>query len=50
MKVEVVPDVKAETLLKEIEKKVRRGSIIYTDQYKAYNTLVMHRDYSSIYG
>jgi len=45
VKVEVVPDVKAETLLKEIEKKIRRGSIIYTDQYKAYDTLVMHRDY-----
>jgi len=45
VKVEVVPDVKAETLLKEIEKKVRRGSIIYTDPYKAYDTLVMHRDY-----
>jgi len=45
VKVEVVPDVRAETLLNEIKEKVKRGSIIYTDQYRAYDTLVTHGDY-----
>ena len=45
VRVEVVPDVKAETLMNEITKKVKRGSIIYTAQYKAYDTLVMHGEY-----
>ena len=34
VKVEVVKDVKAETLLKETIKKVKRGSLIYTDKYR----------------
>jgi len=38
--VEVVPNVKAETLLDLTVKKVRRGSIVYTDKYKAYDSLM----------
>jgi transposase len=38
--VEVVPDVKAETLLHLTVKKVRRGSIVYTDRYKSYDALM----------
>lgn len=38
--VHVVPDVKAETLLNLTVKKVRRGSIVYTDKYKAYDSLM----------
>ena len=42
VKVEVVKDVKAETLLREVIKKVKRGSLIYTDRYKGYDGLVMY--------
>ncbi len=42
VKVEVVRDVKAETLLREAIKKVKRGSLIYTDKYKSYDGLVMY--------
>lgn len=42
VKVEVVKDVKAETLLKETIKKVKRGSLIYTDRYRSYDGLVMY--------
>ena len=42
VKVEVVKDVKAETLLRERIKKVKRGSLIYTDQYRGYDGLVMY--------
>ena len=38
--VEVVPDVKAETLLDLTVKKVRRGSIVYTDKFKGYDSLM----------
>jgi transposase len=38
--VEVVPDVKAETLLELTVKKVRRGSIVYTDKFKGYDSLM----------
>ena len=38
--VEVVPNVQAETLLGITVKKVRRGSIVYTDKYKAYDSLM----------
>lgn len=38
--VEVVPDVKAETLLELTVKKVRRGSIVYTDKFKGYDRLM----------
>ena len=42
VKVEVVKDVGAETLLREVIKKVKRGSLIYTDRYKGYDGLVMY--------
>jgi transposase len=38
--VEVVPDVRAETLLELTVKKVRRGSIVYTDKFKGYDSLM----------
>ena len=38
--VQVVPNVRAETLLDLAVRKVRRGSIIYTDRYKAYDALM----------
>jgi len=38
--VEVVPDVKAETLLHLTVKKVRRGTLVYTDRYKSYDALM----------
>jgi transposase len=42
VRIEIVKDVSAETLLKEIIKKVKRGSIIYTDMWKGYDTLVIY--------
>lgn len=38
--VQVVPDVKAETLLSLTVKKVRRGSIVYTDRFRSYDALM----------
>lgn len=38
--VEVVPDVRAETLLGLTVKTVRRGSIVYTDRFKSYDSLM----------
>ncbi len=38
--VTVVPDVTAATLLNLAVKKVRRGSIVYTDRYKSYDALM----------
>ena len=38
--VEVVPDVTAETLLTLTVKTVRRGSIVYTDRFKSYDSLM----------
>ncbi len=40
VKVEVVKNVTEETLLSLAIKKVKRGSLIYTDQYRSYNGLV----------
>ena len=40
--VEIVKNVKAETLLGGTIKKVRRGSIVYTDKWKGYDSLVFH--------
>lgn len=40
VKVEVVKDVTAETLLDLTVKTVRRGSLVYTDQFKGYNALM----------
>jgi len=42
VKVEIVKDVSAETLLKETIKKVKRGSIIYTDKFKSYDSIVLY--------
>jgi len=38
--VDVVPDVRAKTLLDMTIKKVRRGSIVYTDKYHSYDSLM----------
>jgi transposase len=38
--VEIVPNVKAETVLEITLKKVRRGSIVYTDKYGIYDSLI----------
>ncbi len=38
--VSVVPNVSAETLLKLTVKKVRRGSVVYTDKFKSYDSLM----------
>ena len=38
--VEVVPDVKAETLIDLTVKKVRHGSIVYTDKFRSYDSLM----------
>ena len=42
VKVEIVKDVKSETLLKETIRKVKRGSLIYTDKFRSYDGLVMY--------
>jgi transposase len=39
--VSIVKDVKAESLLGEIVKRVRRGSIVFTDQWKGYDSLMI---------
>ncbi len=38
--VNVVPDVSAKTLTNETVKKVKRGSIVYTDKWKSYDSLM----------
>ena len=38
--VETVPNIKAETVLELTIKKVRRGSLVYTDRYRIYDTLM----------
>lgn len=40
VRVEAVPDVRADTLLGLTVKTVRRGSIVYTDRYQAYDSLM----------
>ena len=42
VRVEIVEDVSAETILRETIKKVKRGSIIYTDQFRSYDGLVIY--------
>lgn len=42
VKVERVKDVTAETILRETIKKVRKGSLIYTDRFRSYEPLVMY--------
>ena len=41
-KVKIVKDVPAETRLMETIKKVKRGSTIYTDKFKAYDGLLIY--------
>jgi transposase len=38
--VSIVPDVSAESLMRETVKRVRRGSIVYTDRWKGYDSLM----------
>lgn len=40
VQVTVVPDVTAKTLLGVTVKKVRRGSVVYTDKFKSYDSLI----------
>ena len=40
VQVTVVPDVSAETLLGLTVKKVRRGSVVYTDKFRSYDSLM----------
>lgn len=40
VQVNVVPDVSAATLLKLTVKKVRRGSVVYTDKFRSYDSLM----------
>jgi transposase len=42
VRVEVVEDVSAESILRSTIKKVKRGSIIYTDRFRSYDGLVMY--------
>ena len=42
VEVVVVKDVSCETLLRETIKKVKRGSLIYTDKFRSYDGLVMY--------
>ena len=38
--ISIVKDVSAETLLNETVRKVRRGSIVYTDRWRSYDSLM----------
>jgi len=40
--VEIVKNVKAKTLLTSTIKKVKKGSIVYTDKWKGYDSLMFH--------
>ncbi|GBC93809.1 hypothetical protein HRbin15_02311 [bacterium HR15] len=42
VEVDVVRDVKAETLLGEAIWRVKRGSLVYTDHFRGYDSLVMY--------
>ena len=42
VKVEIVRDVSAESILRETIEKVKRGSIIYTDKFRSYDGLIMY--------
>ena len=54
--VEIVSDVKAQTLLKSTIRKVKKGSIVYTDKWKGYDSLVFNGykhlsiDHSKMFG
>ena len=42
VRVEIIPDVGGETLLQMAIKKVKRGSLIYTDKFQSYNGLITY--------
>ena len=42
VRVEVVEDVKGDTLLNLTLKKVKRGSLVYTDKFRSYDGLVSY--------
>jgi len=42
VRVEIVEDVGAESLLRATIEKVKRGSLIYTDRFRSYDGLVMY--------
>ena len=43
VRVEIVEEVSAESLLRATTKKVKRGSLIYTERFKSYDSLVTYR-------
>ena len=45
--IEIVNNVKAKTLLKSTIQKVRKGSIVYTDKWKGYDSLIFN-DYKHL--
>ena len=42
VRVDIIPDVTAKTLVDSTVKKVKKGSITYTDKWKAYDALIFH--------
>lgn len=44
----VVPNVKAKTLMGEITKKTRKGSVYYTDTFRSYNSLILYGRHEKI--
>lgn len=44
----VVPNVKAETLMRQIEEKTEKGSVYYTDCFKSYKSLKQYGKHSKI--
>jgi len=44
----VVPDVKADTLMREIEEKTEKGSVYYTDCFKSYKSLKQYGKHSKV--
>lgn len=44
----VVPNVKAKTLMAEIIKKTRKGSVFYTDQFRSYKSLIFYGKHEKI--
>jgi len=44
----VVPNVKAKTLMKEIKDKAMKGSVVYTDQFRSYKSLIFYGKHEKI--
>ena len=55
MRVDIIPDVTAKTLIDSTIKNVKKGSTTYTDKWKAYDALIFHEykhesvDHNKIY-